>query len=100
MGPFVLYSKRRQTIPIIWYQSLLTWLRRGPTLILRSQGGAGVDGGDNLPEGHAKTADKLIGKTQKVAGKMMRKPALHEKGELREAGGKDAAAGRARVPLD
>ncbi|KAI0338575.1 hypothetical protein BDW22DRAFT_1401491 [Trametopsis cervina] len=63
-------------------------------------GGVAVDGRDDLPEGKAKITDKLIGKTQKVAGKMMHKPEMHEKGELREAGGKDAAAGRARAPHD
>ena len=35
-----------------------------------------------------------------VTGKMLHKPELHEKGELREAGGKEAAAGRARAPHD
>ena len=35
-----------------------------------------------------------------VAGKIMRNPDLHEKGELREAGGKDAAIGQARAPHD
>ena len=30
----------------------------------------------------------------------MHKPEMHEKGELREAGGKEAAAGRARAPHD
>ncbi|KAI0739299.1 hypothetical protein BC629DRAFT_1565167 [Irpex lacteus] len=40
--------------------------------------------------GKAKATDKIIGKTQK----------MHEKGELREAGGKEAAAGRARAPHD
>ena len=35
-----------------------------------------------------------------VAGKMTHNPELHEKGELREAGGKLAAQGRARAPHD
>lgn len=35
-----------------------------------------------------------------VAGKAMRNPELHEKGELREAGGKAAAHGDARAPHD
>ncbi|KIP05686.1 hypothetical protein PHLGIDRAFT_119589 [Phlebiopsis gigantea 11061_1 CR5-6] len=63
-------------------------------------GGVAIDGRDDLPEGHAKLTDKIIGKTQKVTGKMMHKPELHEKGELREAGGKEAAAGRARALHD
>ncbi|EMD32826.1 hypothetical protein CERSUDRAFT_161359 [Gelatoporia subvermispora B] len=69
-----------------------------------SEGGVAVGGQDNLPEGHAKLTDKLIGKTQKaspmVAGKMMNKPDMHEKGELREAGGKAAVTGDARAPHD
>ncbi|OCH84009.1 hypothetical protein OBBRIDRAFT_742343 [Obba rivulosa] len=65
-----------------------------------SQGGVAIAGQDDLPEGHAKMTDKLIGKTQKVAGKMMRNPDMHEKGELREAGGKAAVDGEARVPHD
>ncbi|KAI0092383.1 hypothetical protein BDY19DRAFT_863737, partial [Irpex rosettiformis] len=63
-------------------------------------GGVAIDGRDDLPEGKAKATDKLIGKTQKLVGKMMHKPEMHEKGELREAGGKEAAAGRARAPHD
>ncbi|THG95966.1 hypothetical protein EW026_g5770 [Hermanssonia centrifuga] len=63
-------------------------------------GGVAIDGRDDLPEGHAKLMDKVAGKTQKVAGKLMHKPEMHEKGELREAGGKEAAAGRARAPHD
>ncbi|EIW56831.1 uncharacterized protein TRAVEDRAFT_128527 [Trametes versicolor FP-101664 SS1] len=64
------------------------------------RGGVAVGGDPNLPEGKAKLADKIIGKTQKVAGKVMSKPAMHEKGELREAGGKAAAQGQARAPHD
>ena len=30
------------------------------------EGGVAIDGRDDLPEGHAKFTDKLIGKTQKV----------------------------------
>ena len=65
--------------------------------------------------------DKLIGKTQKVrlsptsecasrsgcadlgvqvTGKITRSAEMHEKGELREAGGKAAAMGEARAPHD
>ncbi|THH21764.1 hypothetical protein EUX98_g8285 [Antrodiella citrinella] len=65
-----------------------------------SQGGVAVGGNSDLPEGHASVMDKVIGKTQKVAGKVLRKPEMHEKGELREAGGKEAALGNARAPHD
>ncbi|CAL1697758.1 unnamed protein product [Somion occarium] len=64
------------------------------------RGGVAIGGQDDLPEGHAKFADKVIGKTQKVAGKVMNKPELHEKGELREAGGKEAVLGQAQAPHD
>ncbi|OSD03826.1 hypothetical protein PYCCODRAFT_1476760 [Trametes coccinea BRFM310] len=53
--------------------------------------------------GKPKVTDKIVGKTQKVAGKMTGNAALHEKGALREAGGKAAAAaaqGQARAPHD
>ena len=33
-------------------------------------GGVALDGRDDLPEGHAKMTDKLIGKTQKVNSKV------------------------------
>ncbi|KAJ8518974.1 hypothetical protein ONZ45_g4025 [Pleurotus djamor] len=64
------------------------------------EGGVSVDGQAGLPEGHAGFGDKLVGKTQKVIGKASNNPALHEKGELREAGGKAAAEGLARAPHD
>ena len=35
-----------------------------------------------------------------VVGKMLHKPEMHEKGELRETGGRDAATGKARAPHD
>ncbi|KAJ6542773.1 hypothetical protein B0H19DRAFT_1171850 [Mycena capillaripes] len=64
-------------------------------------GGVAIDGGhEGMPMGKASAADKLIGKAQKVVGKMTHKPELHEKGELREAGGKSAAMGDARAPHD
>ncbi|KAI3612723.1 hypothetical protein WG66_014728 [Moniliophthora roreri] len=63
-------------------------------------GGVAIDGRSELPEGHASATDKLIGKTQKVIGKLTHKPEMHEKGELREAGGKAAATGQARAPHD
>ncbi|KAI0669011.1 hypothetical protein C8Q78DRAFT_1044153 [Trametes maxima] len=63
-------------------------------------GGVAVGGDADLPEGHAGLADKVIGKTQKVTGKMTHNAAMHEKGELREAGGKKAAMGQARAPHD
>ncbi|KAI0363951.1 hypothetical protein BV20DRAFT_957254 [Pilatotrama ljubarskyi] len=64
------------------------------------EGGGGDAADANLPEGKAKMTDKIIGKTQKVAGKMTHNAAMHEKGELREAGGKLAAQGQARAPHD
>ncbi|KIY48583.1 hypothetical protein FISHEDRAFT_43141 [Fistulina hepatica ATCC 64428] len=65
-----------------------------------SAGGVAVGGRSDLPEGHASLGDKIIGKTQKVAGKYTHNPEMHEKGELRESGGKDAARGLARAPHD
>ena len=84
-----------------------------------NEGGVAIDGRGDLPEGHSNVADKMIGKAQKViylpvpsassvptntlckvAGKYMNKPELHEKGELRESGGKLAVTGEARVPHD
>ena len=70
-----------------------------------------------MPEGHANIGDKIVGKTQKVGftvtggrlvhltprqviGKYTQNPDLHEKGELRETGGKAAAEGRARAAHD
>ncbi|RPD76813.1 hypothetical protein L226DRAFT_611240 [Lentinus tigrinus ALCF2SS1-7] len=67
---------------------------------LTEQGGVAPGGNPNLPEGHAKVTDKIIGKTQKITGKMTHNPEMHEKGELREAGGKMAAQGQARAPHD
>ncbi|KAJ7145762.1 hypothetical protein C8R44DRAFT_601014 [Mycena epipterygia] len=64
-------------------------------------GGVAIDGGhDAMPMGKASATDKLIGKAQKVVGKVAHKPELHEKGELRESGGKAAATGDARAPHD
>ncbi|KAJ6562819.1 hypothetical protein DFH09DRAFT_1478925 [Mycena vulgaris] len=65
------------------------------------EGGVAIDGGhDGMPMGKASAADKLIGKAQKIVGKVAHKPEMHEKGELREAGGKAAAMGDARAPHD
>ncbi|KAH9886962.1 hypothetical protein C8Q73DRAFT_794998 [Cubamyces lactineus] len=64
------------------------------------RGGVAIGGDPDLPEGKAKMTDKIIGKTQKVTGKVMGNAAMHEKGELREAGGKAAAQGQARAPHD
>ncbi|KAJ7147243.1 hypothetical protein C8R46DRAFT_1010859 [Mycena filopes] len=65
------------------------------------EGGVAIDGGhEGMPMGKASATDKLIGKAQKVVGKIAKKPEMHEKGELREAGGKGAAAGDARAPHD
>ncbi|EIW76855.1 hypothetical protein CONPUDRAFT_158009 [Coniophora puteana RWD-64-598 SS2] len=63
-----------------------------------NESGVAVGGDDDLPEGKAGMADKMIGKTQKVMGKVTKKPELQEKGELREVGGKAAVQGEARVP--
>ncbi|KAL0952796.1 hypothetical protein HGRIS_007021 [Hohenbuehelia grisea] len=63
-------------------------------------GGVAVGGHSDLPEGKATFGDKIVGKTQKVMGKAMNKPEMHEKGELRESGGKAAALGQARAPHD
>ncbi|KIL64560.1 hypothetical protein M378DRAFT_163009 [Amanita muscaria Koide BX008] len=65
-----------------------------------AQGGVAIGGQSDLPLGHADMGDKIIGKTQKVMGKMTKNPELHEKGELRESGGKAAAHGQARAPHD
>lgn len=65
-----------------------------------SQGGVAIGGQANLPEGKATVTDKLIGKTQKVTGKITHNPDMHEKGELRESGGKGAVKGEARAPHD
>ena len=63
-------------------------------------GGVAVGGQDDKPMGHAKLTDKIVGKTEKVMGKMSKNPQMREKGELREAGGKAAATGQARAPHD
>ncbi|KAL1746610.1 hypothetical protein HDZ31DRAFT_62047 [Schizophyllum fasciatum] len=65
-----------------------------------AQGGVAVGGQEDKPMGHAKLTDKLVGKTEKVIGKMSKNPQMHEKGELREAGGKASATGQARAPHD
>ncbi|KAJ7662932.1 hypothetical protein B0H17DRAFT_1093274 [Mycena rosella] len=54
-------------------------------------GGVAIDGGhDTTPAGKPSAADKLIGKAQKVVGKVAHKPEMQEKGELRETAGKAA----------
>ncbi|KIK65011.1 hypothetical protein GYMLUDRAFT_39421 [Collybiopsis luxurians FD-317 M1] len=63
-------------------------------------GGVAVGGQADLPEGKAGMMDKVVGKAQKVIGKATNKSELHEKGELRESGGKAAVAGDARAPHD
>ncbi|KAF7373282.1 hypothetical protein MSAN_00537200 [Mycena sanguinolenta] len=65
------------------------------------EGGVAIDGGhEDMPMGKASATDKLIGKAQKIIGKVANKPEMHEKGELRESGGKAAAMGNARAPHD
>ncbi|KAA1474164.1 hypothetical protein DENSPDRAFT_840723 [Dentipellis sp. KUC8613] len=66
----------------------------------RSSGISQRDDDDDLPQGKAGMMDKAIGKAQQVAGKYTHKTELYEKGELREAGGKAAVQGNARVPQD
>ncbi|KAJ4481174.1 hypothetical protein J3R30DRAFT_3287781 [Lentinula aciculospora] len=56
-------------------------------------GGVSVGGNADLPEGKASVMDKVVGKTQKIIGKAAHNPDMHEKGELRETGGKAAARG-------
>ncbi|EPQ55639.1 hypothetical protein GLOTRDRAFT_128861 [Gloeophyllum trabeum ATCC 11539] len=63
-------------------------------------GGVAIGGEEDLPMGKAGLGDKIVGKTQKVVGKVAKNPEMHEKGELREAGGKAAAQGQARAPHD
>ncbi|KAI1795429.1 hypothetical protein LXA43DRAFT_1058563 [Ganoderma leucocontextum] len=63
-------------------------------------GGVAVGGRADVPETHASATDKLVGKTQKVVGKMTGKPEMHERGELRETGGKAAARGEGRAQHD
>ncbi|KAI0728821.1 hypothetical protein C8Q72DRAFT_875553 [Fomitopsis betulina] len=63
-------------------------------------GGVAIDGRDDLPLDKATLTDKLVGKTQKVAGKVTKNPEMHEKGELRETGGKSAVTGEARALHD
>ncbi|KAF8918366.1 hypothetical protein CPB85DRAFT_79483 [Mucidula mucida] len=65
-----------------------------------SAGGVAIGGRDDLPEGKASAMDKMIGKTEKVVGKMTKKPEMHERGELRETGGKAAATGQVRAAHD
>ncbi|KAH9003678.1 hypothetical protein EDB86DRAFT_2845944 [Lactarius hatsudake] len=63
-------------------------------------GGVARDGKEGLPMGKAGLGDKAIGKIEKVIGKATRNDDMHEAGELRESGGKGAAAGQARAPHD
>ncbi|KAH7882723.1 hypothetical protein F5I97DRAFT_1931333 [Phlebopus sp. FC_14] len=64
------------------------------------EGGVAIGGQANLPEGHAGLGDKIVGKTEKVIGKLSHKPDMHERGELRETGGKATAEGHARAAHD
>lgn len=88
-------------------------------MLIDSKGGVAIDGRADLPEGHATVMDKVVGKAQKVRhlfslsfsffvvkstlqviGKMTNDPDKHERGELRESGGKAAPQGLARAPHD
>ncbi|KAH8114990.1 hypothetical protein DFH11DRAFT_1590816 [Phellopilus nigrolimitatus] len=64
------------------------------------EGGVAVDGRESLPKGKAGFVDKVIGKTEKAYGKYFNIPERHEKGELRESGGRTAEQGEARAPHD
>ncbi|KAF9444246.1 hypothetical protein P691DRAFT_778392 [Macrolepiota fuliginosa MF-IS2] len=66
------------------------------------KGGVVVGGHENpnMPMGNAGLTDKLLGKTQKVMGKVMNKPDMQEEGQLREAGGSTAVRGSARATHD
>ncbi|KAL4063356.1 hypothetical protein V8B97DRAFT_2011766 [Scleroderma yunnanense] len=64
------------------------------------EGGVAIGGQPGLPPAHAGLGDKIIGKTEKVIGKVTNNAELHEQGELRETGGKAAAEGRARAAHD
>ncbi|KAI9511228.1 hypothetical protein F5148DRAFT_1172763 [Russula earlei] len=64
------------------------------------EGGVARGGQDDLPLGKANILDKVVGKTEKVIGKITGNAERHEVGELREAGGKKAVIGEARAPHD
>ncbi|KAL6302630.1 hypothetical protein BKA93DRAFT_857982, partial [Sparassis latifolia] len=55
-------------------------------------------GDDDFLQGKASSTDKFIEKTRKVAGKATHNAELHEKGELRQSGGKAAVTGEASAP--
>ncbi|KAI0291566.1 hypothetical protein BC826DRAFT_1022504 [Russula brevipes] len=72
-----------------------------PLDVLPTQAGGVARGGrEDVPMGKASLLDKVVGKAEKVVGKVTQNPERHEAGELREAGGKQAAAGEARAPHD
>ncbi|EGN94834.1 hypothetical protein SERLA73DRAFT_187902 [Serpula lacrymans var. lacrymans S7.3] len=73
---------------------------RQPDVQPSSAGGVAVGGQDDSTQGHATMSDKIVGKTQKVMGKYMNKPAMHDKGEVRETSGKDAAQTMGRTAHD
>ncbi|KAJ7619571.1 hypothetical protein FB45DRAFT_871705 [Roridomyces roridus] len=61
-------------------------------------GGVAIDGTaghDQMPTGKASATDRVIGKAQKVIGKVTHNPEMLDKGELRETGGKAAMQARA-----
>jgi len=65
-----------------------------------SQGGVAPGGRSDMPMGKASFMDKVIGKSEKVIGKVTKNPDMHETGELRETGGAAAARGDARSAHD
>ncbi|EJD43681.1 hypothetical protein AURDEDRAFT_167403 [Auricularia subglabra TFB-10046 SS5] len=63
------------------------------------EGGVAVDGRSGLPLGRPTMGDKVVGKFEQGMGKMVGDWKMHNQGELRATGGKAAAAGQARAPI-
>ncbi|KAJ3784961.1 hypothetical protein GGU10DRAFT_399715 [Lentinula aff. detonsa] len=63
-------------------------------------GGVAVGANANTSESKPSVIDKVVGKTQKIVGKATHKSEMHEKGELRETGGKAASQGALQTPHD
>jgi len=63
------------------------------------EGGAALHGREGLPEGKAGWGDRVVGKMQQEMGRVTDNWEMHEKGVLRESGGKQAVKGEARAPI-
>ncbi|KZV91275.1 hypothetical protein EXIGLDRAFT_719558 [Exidia glandulosa HHB12029] len=63
------------------------------------EGGVSVDGRAGLPLGRPTVGDKMVGKMEQGMGKMVGDWKMQNQGELRATGGKAAAAGQARAPI-